>query len=96
MVILVANGLKEEISVARIGVESTMTDVEEALVAQGHEVVHMENAEDAAGCDCCVVSGQQENVMGMADTTTNASVISAQGLTADEVCQRVDESVSQQ
>lgn len=81
---------------ARIGVESTLTDVEEALVAQGHEVVHMENGEDAAGCDCCVVSGQQENVMGMADTTTDASIISAQGLTADEVCQRVDESVRAQ
>ncbi len=81
---------------ARVGVESSMTDVEEALVAQGHEVVHLENEEDASGCDCCVVSGQQENVMGMQDTTTEASVVSAQGLTAEEICQRVDDSVSKQ
>ncbi|PYZ93311.1 hypothetical protein CR194_08945 [Salipaludibacillus keqinensis] len=78
---------------ARIGVEAALTDVEEALQAQGHEVVALQNEEDASGCDCCVVSGQQENMMGMADTTTDGAVISAQGLTADEVCQRVDQSL---
>ncbi|WP_280769150.1 YkuS family protein [Salipaludibacillus daqingensis] len=81
---------------AKVGVESTLTDVEQALLAHGHEVIQLENEEDASGCDCCVVSGQQENVMGIEDTTTNAAVVSAQGLTAEEVCQRVDQSVGAQ
>ncbi|WP_416151108.1 YkuS family protein [Salipaludibacillus sp. HK11] len=81
---------------ARVGVESSLTDIEQALQAQGHEVVSLQNEQDASGCDCCVVSGQQENVMGMADTTTNAAVVSAQGLTADQVCQRVDQSIQAQ
>ncbi|SES39346.1 YkuS family protein [Salipaludibacillus aurantiacus] len=78
---------------ARVGVEPSLTDVEQALQARGYEVVSLQNEEDAAGCDCCVVSGQQQNIMGIQETSTQASVISAQGLTADEVCQRVDQSV---
>ncbi|MCE7794772.1 YkuS family protein [Salipaludibacillus sp. CUR1] len=78
---------------ARVGVEPSLTDVEQALQACGYEVVSLQNEEDAAGCDCCVVSGQQQNIMGIQETSTQASVISAQGLTADEVCERVDQSV---
>lgn len=78
---------------AKVGVEANLTDVEQALKAKGHEVVHLNNDEDAARCDCCVVSGQQENVMGIQDTATEASVISAQGLTADQVCERVEQTV---
>ena len=53
----------------------------------------LHNEEDAADCDCCVVSGQQENLMGMADTSTEASIISAEGLTAEEVCERVESTI---
>lgn len=78
---------------AKVGVEESLTDVEQALQARGHQVVALHNEQDAADCDCCVVSGQQDNMMGMADTTTEASVISAEGLTAEEVCERVESKV---
>lgn len=50
----------------------------------------MKTPEDAAGCDCCVVTGLDSNVQGIADTSTQASVITASGMTADEICSEVE------
>ena len=50
---------------ARIGVENSLTDVQQALQQQGHEVVTLNSEQDAQGCDCCVVTGQDSNVMGI-------------------------------
>lgn len=77
-------------TVARIGVEGTLSDVREALQAKGHETVDLRSENDASGCDCCVISGQDKDVMGMATASTKGSVINAHGMTADEVCQAVD------
>ncbi|AQY37837.1 hypothetical protein B4918_07375 [Bacillus thuringiensis] len=70
---------------ARIGVENSLTDVQ-----QGHEVVTLNSEQDAQGCDCCVVTGQDSNVMGIADASIKGSVITAHGLTTDEICQQVE------
>ncbi|MYL34814.1 hypothetical protein GLW08_02470 [Pontibacillus yanchengensis] len=75
---------------SKVGVEGTLSDVREALQAKGHEIVDLRSEDDANGCDCCVISGQDKNVMGMATASTQGSVINADGLTADEVCQAVD------
>ncbi|KGP72315.1 YkuS family protein [Pontibacillus yanchengensis] len=75
---------------AKVGVEGTLSDVREALQAKGYDIVDLRSEEDANGCDCCVISGQDKNVMGMATASTQGSVINADGLTADEVCQAVD------
>lgn len=45
---------------------------------------------DAQGCDCCVVTGQDSNMMGIADASIKGSVIAAHGLTTDEICQQVE------
>ncbi|MGQ0422040.1 YkuS family protein, partial [Bacillus sp. HC-Mk] len=37
---------------ARIGVENSLTDVQQALQQQGHEVVTLNSEQDAQGCDC--------------------------------------------
>ena len=50
---------------ARIGVENSLTDVQQALKQQGHEVVTLNSEQDAQGCDCCVVTGQDSNMMGL-------------------------------
>ncbi|GIP38483.1 UPF0180 protein [Paenibacillus sp. J31TS4] len=71
---------------ARIAVENSLGSVKQALEQNGHEVVSMENA---SGCDCCVVSGMDQNMMGMAEVTTQASVINAEGMTAEDVVQAV-------
>ncbi|WP_019532622.1 YkuS family protein [Paenibacillus ginsengihumi] len=75
---------------ARIAVENSLQSVKEALQQSGHDVVSMEGG-GLEGCDCCVISGQDKNVMGMAETATQASVINAQGMTAEEVLQQVNQ-----
>ncbi|MDT9723484.1 hypothetical protein DUZ99_00440 [Xylanibacillus composti] len=74
---------------ARIAVEESLNQVKEALQSAGHEVVAM-NESSAQSCDCCVITGQDENVMGMADTTTQASVINAAGMTSEEIVEQVN------
>ncbi|HDR3890497.1 TPA: YkuS family protein [Bacillus cereus] len=75
---------------ARIGVENSLTDVQQALQQQGYEVVSLNSENDAHGCDCCVVTGQDSNMMGIADASIKGSVIKAHGLTTDEICQQVE------
>ncbi|KHE72001.1 YkuS family protein [Halobacillus sp. BBL2006] len=74
----------------KIGIEQNLSDIRSALQQKGYELVELKNQEDAAGCDCCVISGQDQNVMGVMDTETKGSFISAHGRTADEVCQEID------
>ncbi|WP_088070920.1 YkuS family protein [Gottfriedia luciferensis] len=75
---------------ARIGVEQSLTNVQDALRSAGHDVVELKQESDANGCDCCVVTGMDSNVMGMQNVATQGSVIEASGLTAEEVCQQVE------
>lgn len=79
---------------ARIGVEQALTNISEALREKGHKIVDLKQESDAQGCDCCVVSGIDSNVMGMQDTQMQGSVIEANGLSADEVCQQVEQRTS--
>ncbi|MBU9720520.1 MULTISPECIES: YkuS family protein [Bacillaceae] len=80
---------------AKIGVEQSLTDVQQALEAKGHQVVQLQQEQDAADCDCCVITGQDENMMGIQDTITQGSVISAQGLNADQICEQVESKINQ-
>lgn len=75
---------------AKIGVEGSLTQVQQALQEKGHQVIQLKSESDAAGCDCCVVTGLDSNVMGIANTVMQGPVIEANGLTADEVCQHVE------
>jgi N-dimethylarginine dimethylaminohydrolase len=74
----------------KIGVEQSLTQVQDALKGKGYDIVQLKNNEDANGCDCCVISGQDENVMGIQNTTTAGSVIDARGLSADDVLKEVE------
>jgi hypothetical protein len=76
---------------ARVGVEQSLTNISEALREKGHDVVELRQEADAQGCDFCVVSGTDSNVMGMQDVTIQGSVIEASGLSADEVCRQIDQ-----
>lgn len=73
-----------------IGVEQSLSNVEEALKAKGYEVIQLRNEEDAKKCDACVITGQDRDVMGISDPIMAGPVIDAAGLSADEVIQRVD------
>ncbi|MFJ7666173.1 YkuS family protein [Lysinibacillus sp. NPDC097195] len=73
-----------------IGVEQSLTNVEDALKAKGYEVIQLRNEEDAKKCDACVITGQDRDVMGISDPIMAGPVIDAAGLSADEVIQRVE------
>ncbi len=75
---------------AKIGVEESLTDVQQALRDKGHEVVQLNHEDSAVNCDCCVITGLDKNVMGMQDVSIEGSVINADGLTADQVCSEVE------
>lgn len=75
---------------ARIGVEQSLSNVSEALRSKGYDVVELRQEQDANGCDCCVISGQDQNVMGIQNAATQGSVLNAHGMSADEVCQAVE------
>ncbi len=78
----------------KIGIEQSLSDVEQALKQKGYDVVMMKTPEDAKNCDCCVVTGLDSNVQGIADTSTQAPVITASGMTADEICGRSGKKIS--
>ncbi|UJL47791.1 YkuS family protein [Virgibacillus sp. NKC19-16] len=79
---------------ARIGVEGALTDVKEALMEMGHEVVELRSPEDAAYCDCCIITGQDKDMTGIATTSIAGPVINATGQNADDICQMVNEKLS--
>ncbi|WP_419880988.1 YkuS family protein [Peribacillus sp. B-H-3] len=76
---------------AKIGVEQSLANVQQALVEKGYDVVALNQESDAQGCDFCVVTGLDSNVMGMQDTSIKGSVIDANGLSADEVCEQIQQ-----
>ncbi|WP_445490717.1 YkuS family protein [Niallia sp. 03133] len=78
---------------AKVGVEQSLSNITEALKNSGHEVIELKQESDAQGCDCCVISGGDSNVMGMQDTAIKGSVIEASGLSAEEVCSQVDQKI---
>ena len=60
----------------------------QTLRNEGHEVFDL-NQNNAAQCDYCVISGQDKNMMGIAETVTKAPVINAQEMTAEQVAQQI-------
>ena len=81
---------EEVVDLTKIGVEQSLTNIQQALREKGYDVVELKQESDANGCSCCVISGLDSNVGGMQDTMISGSVIDASGLSADEVCQRVE------
>lgn len=80
-------------SMSKIGVEQSLTNVQEALRAKGYDIVELKRESDTKGLDCCVITGLDRDVLGMGNTSIQGSVIDAHGLSADEICQQVEEKV---
>lgn len=78
---------------AKIGVEQSLTNIQQVLREKGYDVVELKQEADAKDCSCCVISGLDSNIMGMQDTITSGSVIEANGLSADEVCRQVEQRI---
>ena len=77
----------------RIAIEPALTNVKSYLSQKGYTVESMseQSQKDLSGYDAVVVSGMNENLLGMQDTQTKAVVINADGLSAEEVAKRLSD-----
>jgi hypothetical protein len=82
-------------SMAKVAIEQTLGNVRSFLEENQFEVVDLDLNQQAQAQDvsCYIISGQDKDVMGMADIQTDLPVINARGLTESEVLQQVQERV---
>lgn len=75
---------------ARVAIENHLEHVREVLQRNGHEVMSIEG-EEVPSCDCCVISGLDQNMMGIANRATEASVINIDGLNDEQILEAINE-----
>lgn len=78
-----------------IAVEKDLTNVSDYLSRQGFAVKRVDfsqkNAKDFIdGFDAVVVSGMDNNIMGIQDTVSAASIIEAKGMTPREIQMEIE------
>ncbi len=76
--------------VKRIAVEDSLINISDYLRNQGCDVCSLTEEKDLDRCDAVVVSGEDENFMGIHDTLTKAIVVDAAGKTAQEVYDQIN------
>jgi hypothetical protein len=79
---------------ARIAVEDSLSGLKDKLKNNGHVVVAMQEG-SMEDCQCVVITGQDKNMMGIANTVTEASVINAEGMTDEEILKQVNQRIQQ-
>ncbi|MFW6269594.1 MAG: YkuS family protein [Bacillota bacterium] len=77
---------------ATIAIEDDLEDIKQELRENNYSLVDLEEA-DLDRVNAVLISGQDENVMGMMDTITEAPVINVQGMTASEVKDELDQKI---
>lgn len=73
----------------KIAVENDLTNVSQELERNGYEITDL-NEKNLQNIDAVVVSGENKNVMNMSDIKTKAQIIDAQGLSAIEVKNEIE------
>lgn len=73
----------------KIAVEETLGNVRHLLQRQGYQVIDLHGA-DLQGVDAVVLSGQDDNLMGIETIRTKAPVFAVEGMTAAEVAMRLE------
>ena len=76
----------------RIAIEQSLHHVEQFLKHNGFEVVGI-STNAASDADAFVISGMDQDVMGMAEAATGSPVISAEGKTPQEVLRQINHSI---
>ncbi|TDY46288.1 uncharacterized protein UPF0180 [Alicyclobacillus sacchari] len=74
-----------------VAVEQGLTPVKEYLRQQGCQVVDMTGERQEPGVCAVVITGSDKNIMGIQTVVNNVPVISADGLSPEDVYQRVKE-----
>lgn len=76
----------------RIAVEGNLENVKHMLITQGYEVSTIgENRNDLENFDAIVISGQDQNLMGITETYTRVPVIDATGKSPEQVYDQLKE-----
>jgi galactitol-specific phosphotransferase system IIB component len=77
----------------KIAIEPALTNVRNYLTENGFDVVTMTGQSSNAlrNYDAIVVTGLSTNLLGIEDTETKAVVINADGLSPEEVADRLNE-----
>lgn len=70
-----------------VAVDDNLSNVRQALEAQGYQVCSLDQGFDQV--DVVVVSGMDNNELGDNSTVTDARIIHASGLSADQVVEEV-------
>ncbi|HEX3048454.1 MAG TPA: YkuS family protein [Bacillota bacterium] len=73
----------------KVAVESGLSNVSEYLTQQGFDVLEFQHNNEIKGemsdVDAVVITGMDENLLGIQDIETSAPVIEASGLTPAEI-----------
>src|SRR5690554_1515696 len=78
----------EALAKYRIAVEDGLTQIEAALRQEGYQVVDPD--ESGSNVDAMVITGMDENLMGITDTLLTGVVIDATDLDANEVLSELE------
>ena len=73
-----------------VAVDEALEGLKEVLVSRGYQVIGMEEV-DTDRAHALVISGLDQNIMGMQDIKTKVPVISAEGKTWDEIVKNIDD-----
>jgi Uncharacterised protein family (UPF0180). len=78
----------------KVAVEKSLTPVRDFLTQKGYSVETIDfNREFTRGMDkydAVVVTGIYENFLGVEDISTNAAIINAKGLTAEQIYTQIE------
>lgn len=84
----------------RVAIENTLGDVRAFLSARGYEMVqldpHTQTGIELKNCDAIVISGMDDNLMGMTTIKTEAPVIDVKGMTPDQVLNRIENTIGRE
>jgi hypothetical protein len=75
----------------RVAIEEDLTPFMRALERAGFEVVPLPEVEELEEVDAVVLSGQDDDLLGEEGVLVDAPVISVEGLTPEELVERLEE-----
>ena len=83
----------------RVAVEPNLSTVRDYLSQQGYQIedLHADKLnQQSGGYSALVISGADQNIMGIANAQTRAQVINAHGMTPQQVAQQIQQGQGQQ
>lgn len=77
----------------KVAIEDSLTNISNYLRNQGLQVSNLSNERNFDSCDAVIISGQDENFMGMNDTATKTMVINAVGKTPEDIYNHINNNI---